>query len=160
MICKSWWRMMATKPLMEDHDVSAELVIGPEARKPLTLKIPLFVSDMSFGALSEEAKVALARGAELSDTGICSGEGGMLPEEQAREFALFLRIGECEIRLPGRIAGNGPGFSFQGRTRRQNGNRRPPSGQQEQRKNIASQKYTGRTAGNIAAYIQRPFYGC
>jgi glutamate synthase domain-containing protein 2 len=37
---------------------------------------------MSFGALSEEAKIALARGAELAGTGICSGEGGMLPEEQ------------------------------------------------------------------------------
>jgi glutamate synthase domain-containing protein 2 len=37
---------------------------------------------MSFGALSEEAKVALARGAELAGTAICSGEGGMLPDEQ------------------------------------------------------------------------------
>ena len=38
---------------------------------------------MSFGALSEEAKISLAKGAELAGTGICSGEGGMLPEEQA-----------------------------------------------------------------------------
>jgi glutamate synthase domain-containing protein 2 len=37
---------------------------------------------MSFGALSEEAKVSLAMGAELAGTGICSGEGGMLPGEQ------------------------------------------------------------------------------
>ena len=73
---------MANKPLMEDTPVATELIIGPEAKKPLTLKIPLFVSDMSFGALSEEAKIALATGAELAGTGICSGEGGMLPEEQ------------------------------------------------------------------------------
>ena len=53
---------MATKPLLEDAAVDTELVIGPETKKPLTLKIPLFVSDMSFGALSEEAKVALATG--------------------------------------------------------------------------------------------------
>ncbi len=72
----------ASKPLMEDVEVGSELVIGPNAKKPLILKIPLFVSDMSFGALSEEAKVALARGAEMSGSGICSGEGGMLPEEQ------------------------------------------------------------------------------
>lgn len=72
----------ATKPLMEDVAVGTELVIGPRAKKPLVLNIPLFVSDMSFGALSEEAKIALASGAELSGTGICSGEGGMLPEEQ------------------------------------------------------------------------------
>src|SRR5690606_20906825 len=46
------------------------------------LDIPLFVSDMSFGALSEEAKISLAKGAQLAGTAICSGEGGMLPEEQ------------------------------------------------------------------------------
>lgn len=72
-----------TKPLMDDVEVGTDLIIGPKAKKPLKLKIPLFVSDMSFGALSKEAKTALARGAELAGTGICSGEGGMLPEEQA-----------------------------------------------------------------------------
>ncbi len=71
------------KPLMEDIPVGTNLVIGPNARKPLELKIPLFVSDMSFGALSEEAKTAMALGAEQAGTGICSGEGGMLPDEQA-----------------------------------------------------------------------------
>ena len=57
---------LARQPLLDDDPVGTELVIGPKAAKPLTLKIPLFVSDMSFGALSEEAKVALATGAELS----------------------------------------------------------------------------------------------
>ncbi|PTX57102.1 glutamate synthase domain-containing protein 2 [Litoreibacter ponti] len=69
-------------PLLDDADVGTEVVIGPNAQKPLTLNIPLFVSDMSFGALSEPAKLALATGAEMAGTGICSGEGGMLPEEQ------------------------------------------------------------------------------
>ena len=69
-------------PHLDDAPVGTEVVIGPGAQKPLRLAIPLFVSDMSFGALSEPAKVALARGAELAGTGICSGEGGMLPEEQ------------------------------------------------------------------------------
>jgi len=73
---------LATKPLFEDVAVGTELVIGPEAKRPLRLEIPLFVSDMSFGALSEEAKISLAKGAELAGTGICSGEGGMLPDEQ------------------------------------------------------------------------------
>lgn len=80
---------MATKPLMEDVAVASELVIGPNAKKPLVLDIPLFVSDMSFGALSEEAKVSLAKGAELAGTGICSGEGGMLDEEQAANSKYF-----------------------------------------------------------------------
>jgi glutamate synthase domain-containing protein 2 len=70
-------------PLLDDEPVGTEVVIGPNARKPLVLERPLLVSDMSFGALSEEAKVALATGAELAGTGICSGEGGMLPEEQS-----------------------------------------------------------------------------
>jgi len=69
-------------PLMDDDPVGTQLIIGPEAKKPLVLDIPLLVSDMSFGALSEEAKLALAKGAQLAGTGICSGEGGMLPEEQ------------------------------------------------------------------------------
>ena len=50
-----------------------------EKTKPLELEKPFFVSDMSFGALSREAKIALSKGAEMSGTGICSGEGGMLP---------------------------------------------------------------------------------
>ena len=70
-------------PRLDDEPVGTDTVIGPNAQKPLHLKIPLFVSDMSFGALSEPAKIALARGAELAGTGICSGEGGMLAEEQA-----------------------------------------------------------------------------
>jgi glutamate synthase domain-containing protein 2 len=69
-------------PLLDEAPVGTEVVIGPNAAKPLVLERPLFVSDMSFGALSEEAKVALAMGAEKAGTGICSGEGGMLPEEQ------------------------------------------------------------------------------
>ncbi|MBO6919721.1 MAG: CDGSH iron-sulfur domain-containing protein [Rhizobiaceae bacterium] len=70
---------MARKPLLDDVPVKTEVVIGPRAEKPLQLDIPLFVSDMSYGALSEEAKTALSRGAQLAGTGICSGEGGMLP---------------------------------------------------------------------------------
>jgi glutamate synthase domain-containing protein 2 len=69
--------------LLDDAPVGTQVIIGPNAKKPLILERPLFVSDMSFGALSEEAKVALSMGAELSGTAICSGEGGMLPEEQA-----------------------------------------------------------------------------
>lgn len=95
----------ATKPLMEDVPVRTELVIGPNAKKPLVLDIPLFVSDMSFGALSEEAKIALARGAELAGTGICSGEGGMLPEEQESNSRYFYELasamfGYSEDQLP------------------------------------------------------------
>ena len=83
---------LARRPLLDEEEVSSKVVIGPGAAKPLELDIPLFVSDMSYGALSEEAKVALARGAELAGTGICSGEGGMLPEEHAENSRYFYEL--------------------------------------------------------------------
>ncbi len=84
-------------PLLDDELVGTDIVIGPRAKKPLHLDIPLFVSDMSFGALSEEAKVALAKGAELAGTGICSGEGGMLPEEQAANTKYFYELASARF---------------------------------------------------------------
>jgi glutamate synthase domain-containing protein 2 len=63
----------------------------------LKLDIPLFVSDMSFGALSEPAKIALARGAELAGTGICSGEGGMLPQEQEANSRYFYELASARF---------------------------------------------------------------
>ena len=79
-------------PLLDEAKVSTETIIGGNAKKPLKLDLPIFVSDMSFGALSQPAKVALARGAEMSGTGICSGEGGMLPEEQAENSRYFYEL--------------------------------------------------------------------
>ena len=79
-------------PGLDDDPVASDVVIGPSAQKPLSLDIPLFVSDMSFGALSEPAKVALAMGAQLAGTGICSGEGGMLPEEQEANDRYFYEL--------------------------------------------------------------------
>ena len=84
-------------PLLDEQSVETELVIGPNARRPLRLEIPLFVTDMSFGALSEESKVALAKGAELAGTGICSGEGGMLPEEQAANSRYFYELASARF---------------------------------------------------------------
>jgi len=87
----------ANKPLLDDVSVNTELVIGRRAKRPLHLKIPIFVSDMSFGALSEEAKIALATGAERAGTGICSGEGGMLPEEQESNSKYFYELASAQF---------------------------------------------------------------
>lgn len=88
---------LATKPLLDDAPVGTDVVIGPSAKKPLTLKIPVFVSDMSFGALSAEAKTALAIGAERAGTGICSGEGGMLPAEQQANSRYFYELASAKF---------------------------------------------------------------
>jgi len=69
---------LARLPRLDDEPVATDLTIGPNAKRPLRLDIPLFVSDMSFGALSEEAKVALSKGAELT------GTGGHLPGDKVR----------------------------------------------------------------------------
>jgi len=102
------------KPLMEDVDIGTELIIGPEAKRPLELKIPLFVSDMSFGALSEEAKIALAKGAELAGTGICSGEGGMLPEEQQANSRYFYELASAKFGYSESLLEKVQAFHFKG----------------------------------------------
>ncbi|HBH11881.1 MAG TPA: glutamate synthase [Clostridiales bacterium] len=75
-------------PYNENVAVNMKTIIGKSAKKPLEISIPYYVSHMSFGALSREAKIALAKGSTLVDTAMCSGEGGMLPESrnEARKY--------------------------------------------------------------------------
>lgn len=70
-------------PLLDDEPVSLKTVIGKHARKPMILDGPVYVSHMSFGALSKEVKIALAKGSAMAGTAMCSGEGGVLQEEKA-----------------------------------------------------------------------------
>lgn len=88
---------LATPPLLDEDEVGTDVVIGPNAQKPLKLNIPLFVSDMSFGALSATAKIALARGAEMAGTGICSGEGGMLEDERRENSRYFYELASARF---------------------------------------------------------------
>lgn len=73
-------------PLNEDEHVTTMTVIGKNAKKPMILDSPVYISHMSFGALSREIKVALAKGAAMAKTAMCSGEGGILPEEMAASY--------------------------------------------------------------------------
>lgn len=73
-------------PLMEDEPVDAVTVIGKHAQKPMVLESPVYISHMSFGAMSREMKTALAKGSALAKTAMCSGEGGILPEEKAAAY--------------------------------------------------------------------------
>ncbi len=59
-----------------------QTIIGPRAKRPLVLDIPVYITGMSFGSLSYEAKISLARGATMAGTATCSGEGGMIPDER------------------------------------------------------------------------------
>ena len=70
-------------PLDEHAEVSLKTVIGKHAKKPMVIDMPVYISHMSFGALSKESKTALAKGSAMAGTAMCSGEGGILPEEKA-----------------------------------------------------------------------------
>ena len=105
---------MARKPLLDDVPVATSVTIGPRAAKPLRLDIPLFVSDMSYGALSEEAKTALSRGAQMAGTGICSGEGGMLPEEQAEISRYFYELASARFGWDLDLVARVQAFHFKG----------------------------------------------
>ena len=88
-------------PLDEDAEVRTTTVIGPRAAKPLILENPVYISHMSFGALSREAKVSLARGSAMARSAMCSGEGGILPEEmQAADKYIFEYVGNLYSVTP------------------------------------------------------------
>ena len=73
-------------PLNDGDEVDTKTVIGKHAKKPMVLDSPIYISHMSFGALSREIKIALAKGSALARTAMCSGEGGVLPEEKAAAY--------------------------------------------------------------------------
>ncbi len=73
-------------PLDDGVPVSAMTVIGKHAKRPMILENPVYISHMSFGALSKEIKVALAKGSAMAKTAMCSGEGGILPEEREASY--------------------------------------------------------------------------
>lgn len=73
-------------PLDDGEAVDTKTIIGKHAKKPMVLDSPIYISHMSFGALSREIKVALAKGSALAKTAMCSGEGGVLPEEKQAAY--------------------------------------------------------------------------
>lgn len=77
---------LARLPLLQEDVVSTRTVIGPAAKHPLVIESPVYVSHMSFGALSREAKEALAKGSAAAKTAMCSGEGGILEESISNAF--------------------------------------------------------------------------
>ena len=71
---------LAKIPLNKDEPVNTMTTIGPKAKHPLVIETPVYVTHMSFGALSKELKIALAKGSAAVKTAMCSGEGGILKE--------------------------------------------------------------------------------
>jgi len=80
---------LAKKPVdYFKEEISSKTIIGKNSKKPIVLETPIVIGAMSFGALSKEAKIALAKASTLTGTIENTGEGGMLPEE--RNFSKYL----------------------------------------------------------------------
>lgn len=77
---------LATLPVEATVAVNMQTVIGPRAAHPLVIETPIYVSHMSFGALSKEVKIAMAKGSAMAKTAMCSGEGGIIPESLANAY--------------------------------------------------------------------------
>jgi glutamate synthase domain-containing protein 2 len=81
---------IARLPLNKETVVNTRTVIGPNARCPLVIETPIFVTHMSFGALSKEVKIAIAQGTATVQTAMGSGEGGILPEARRQAYKYIL----------------------------------------------------------------------
>ena len=73
---------IAHMPLLESEKVNCKIILGKKAKKPIIANTPILNAGMSFGALSREAKLALAKGSAMAGGVANSGEGGMLDEER------------------------------------------------------------------------------
>ncbi|MCM3568557.1 FMN-binding glutamate synthase family protein [Neobacillus mesonae] len=84
-------------PVDGDVEVDVQVTIGPNAKKPMQIKIPLMISGMAYGiALSEEVRLSLAQAASNAGTAINSGEGGVLPEELEKAGKYILQCAKTE----------------------------------------------------------------
>lgn len=70
-------------PTPEKTKIDTKVTIGPRAKKPLQIQIPIFIAGMSYGsALSRKSKVALAKAASMMKTATNTGESSILQEER------------------------------------------------------------------------------
>ena len=68
-------------------------VIGARhASEPLVLETPIYITGMSYGALSKNAKWALGKGAAMVGSASCTGDGGMLQEERDASDKLIYQV--------------------------------------------------------------------
>src|SRR5215469_9338202 len=72
---------------------STKTVLGTRfAKKPIELDIPVMITGMSWGALSYNAKVALAKGAAAAGSSNTTGDGGMLKAERENSRTLIYEV--------------------------------------------------------------------
>jgi glutamate synthase domain-containing protein 2 len=84
---------LSRKHLSSGTPIITEAVLGPRARKPLALKIPIIIGGMSYGSsLSFKAKMALAKASTLAGTATNTGSGPFTEEERASADKYMLQL--------------------------------------------------------------------
>jgi methylamine---glutamate N-methyltransferase subunit C len=84
-------------PIDKNVEIDMKVLIGPKAKKPLRIGIPLMITGMAYGVgLSKQAKIALAQASARMNTAINSGEGGILPEERQHAKYYILQFSKTE----------------------------------------------------------------
>ncbi|TGE31596.1 FMN-binding glutamate synthase family protein [Desulfosporosinus sp. Sb-LF] len=82
-------RQLFELPTEDEHKIEMKVTIGPRAKKPLIIDIPIMITGMSYGgSLSLTMKEALAKGASKANTATNTGESAVSREE--RDAAKFL----------------------------------------------------------------------
>ncbi len=75
------------------ENVNTETILGTRyAKKAMRLSTPVYITGMSYGALSKSAKTALAKGAAKVGTATCTGDGGMLTEERKYSTTMIYQL--------------------------------------------------------------------
>lgn len=117
---------LSRHPVVESVAIDTQVVLGPIAKRPLYIDLPILIAGMSYGiGLSINAKVALAKAAEKAGTATNTGAGPFLPEERkhtkkliiqyhrgnwAKEEAVLRQADMIEIQLGYGALGSGPVF--------------------------------------------------
>lgn len=83
---------LSRKPTIESVSIDTQVVLGPQAKRPLYLEMPITIAGMAYGiGPSLNAKIALAKGADLVNTATCTGAGPFLPEERKHTKRLIMQ---------------------------------------------------------------------
>ncbi len=89
------------------------VVLGDRyAEEPLILETPIMVAAMSYGAISLEAKIAIAKGTAMAGTATNTGEGGMHPEERANAKLLIAQYASGRFGVSSKYLNSADGIEI------------------------------------------------
>ena len=83
---------LSKPPLELKEEIDLGVTIGPMAKRPLQLEMPVLIGGMAYGVgLSRNARLALAKGADVVGTAVNAGVGPLLAEERKLTRRLVLQ---------------------------------------------------------------------